>query len=60
MKQLISDAETTITHIQEDSSKVADEVVFHDRVFLTQVQTLLQVWLCRYHLPLLMNLLECE
>jgi hypothetical protein len=34
MKQLISDAETTITHIQEDSSKVADD---NDRATLESV-----------------------
>ncbi|CAC9468851.1 C4-type zinc finger protein, DksA/TraR family [uncultured Gammaproteobacteria bacterium] len=33
MKQLISDAETTITHIQEDSSKVADD---NDRATLEE------------------------
>ncbi|CAC9433956.1 RNA polymerase-binding transcription factor DksA [uncultured Gammaproteobacteria bacterium] len=33
MKQLISDAESTITHIQEDSSKVADD---NDRATLEE------------------------
>jgi DnaK suppressor protein len=40
MKQLISDAETTITHIQEDSSKVADD---NDRATLEEELALYKV-----------------